>query len=112
VEQIERTNEKIERLVVMQGNGCFHYVRSCLEGQFGQTGRAEGVTSRRRRRLRIAQRAVGGVCFLKNWSLYHEAGENEMRREEEGKGEDTNDFLKFFMSVLNNESNRIYRCDG
>lgn len=25
-----------------------------------------------------------------------------MRREEKGKGEDTNDFLKFFMFVLNN----------
>jgi hypothetical protein len=37
--------------------------------------------SRRRRRLRIAQRVVEGVCFLKNLSLYHEAGKrDEMRR--------------------------------
>jgi hypothetical protein len=75
--QIERTNEKIAILVEMKGNGCFHYVRSYLEGQFGQTGRAEGVMSRRRRRLRMAQRAVEGFCFLKNWSLYHEAGEKK-----------------------------------
>jgi hypothetical protein len=46
-----------------------------LEGELGQTWRAEGVMSRRMRRLRIAQRVVEGVCFLKNWSLYHEAGE-------------------------------------
>jgi hypothetical protein len=52
-----------------------------LEGKLGQTWRAEGVTSRRRRRLRIAQRVVEGVCFLKNLSLYHEAGKiDEMRR--------------------------------
>jgi hypothetical protein len=85
--QIERTSEKIARLVVIEGSDCFHYVRSCLEGELGQTWRAEGVMLRRRRRLRIAQRVVEWACFLKNWSLYHEAGKrDEKRRRREGRG--------------------------
>ena len=80
-EQIERSSEKIATVVAAEGSGCFHYVRSCLGGELGQTRRAEGVMSRRRRRLRTAQRVVEGVCFLKNLSLYHEAGKiDEMRK--------------------------------
>lgn len=86
-EQIEQTCEKIARLFVIEGSGCFHYARSCSEGKVGQMWRAEGVMSRRRRRLRMALRVVEGICFLKNWSLYHEAGKrDEKRREREGRG--------------------------
>jgi len=83
-EQVERTSGKIEKLAVMEGSGCSHCVRSCLEGELGQTWGVEGVMWMRRRWLGIAQRAVEGACFLKNWSLYHEAGErDELRRRRE-----------------------------
>jgi len=73
VEQIERTSEKIASLLVFEASGCSHCVQSCLKEELGQTWRAGEVTSRRRRRLRMAQGVVEGVCFLKNWSLYREA---------------------------------------
>jgi hypothetical protein len=77
--RFEQKSEKIARIVVGQGNGCFRCVRCYFGGELEQTRRAEGVMLKRRM-LRIALRTVERVYFLKNWSLCHEAMERDEKR--------------------------------
>ena len=47
----------------------------------------------------MESKTVEWVCFLKNLSLFHEAREGCERRIRKGRGGNTKDFLKFFISV-------------
>jgi len=87
-------------VVVMQESDCSRYVRSYSEGKAVQRGKAEGVMMWWKRKQGMGSKTVEGVCFLTNLSLFHEAREGcERRIKRKERGENTKDFLKFFISV-------------